>query len=422
MSGGATGGVQNYKGVMLCNRPADDAPPTVNPAVEAPRFRPGGLASEPIGLNPAKENLVSNMLAVEAEAARRRAEDPERLAPDTVMTKHKRWLAEMARKKAALNAELAESAARAAANRKVFEAYSKTLRQAVRERTVELAEAGVPHLRPKMVVAADGTRVRDPDPALSPPANPAAAPVAAAAAAPAVPSSRPPSSSGGGASKKKKKAPPKPKWAMTETEADDVEEEEAAALVDFASGLDYDKYMDDLEVKQALTVIRERIDKQKAAEAAMNTAAEAEAEAEEELAIALGEAGDDWRTKFLQSWNEASEAGDDDDAAERASVVSSTTSIRRKAAAAAAEGAQPGRLTLTLTLTLGLGLALALALTLTLTRRAARVGLLHQRRRGAGEATVGGAGGGGRADAVQPQAGEQALAPLPRLGGGPGHG
>ena len=183
MSGGATGGVQNYKGVMLCNRPADDAPPTVNPAVEAPRFRPGGLASEPIGLNPAKENLVSNMLAVEAEAARRRAEDPERLAPDTVMTKHKRWLAEMARKKAALNAELAESAARAAANRKVFEAYSKTLRQAVRERTVELAEAGVPHLRPKMVVAADGTRVRDPDPALSPPANPAAAPVAAAAAA-----------------------------------------------------------------------------------------------------------------------------------------------------------------------------------------------------------------------------------------------
>ena len=67
MSGGATGGVQNYKGVMLCNRPADDAPPTVNPAVEAPRFRPGGLASEPIGLNPAKENLVSNMLAVHVE-------------------------------------------------------------------------------------------------------------------------------------------------------------------------------------------------------------------------------------------------------------------------------------------------------------------------------------------------------------------
>ena len=224
MSGGATGGVQNYKGVMLCNRPADDAPPTVNPAVEAPRFRPGGLASEPIGLNPAKENLVSNMQAVEAEAARRRAEDPERLAPDTVMTKHKRWLAEMARKKAALNAELADSAAHAASERKVFQAYTKTLRQAVRERSAELAEAGVPHAHPKMR------------------SDPAPAPPAAAAAAP---SSRPPSSGGGA----KKKGAPKPKWAMTETEADDIEEEEAAALVDFASGLDYDKYMDDLEVR-----------------------------------------------------------------------------------------------------------------------------------------------------------------------------
>ena len=228
MSGGATGGVQNYKGVMLCNRPADDAPPTVNPAMDAPRFRPGGLASEPIGLNPAKENLVSNMQAVEAEAARRRAEDPERLAPDTVMTKHKRWLAEMARKKAALNAELADSAVHAASNRKVFEAYTKTLRQAVRERSAELAEAGVPHLdhstNPKMRL-------------------PAPAPPAAAAAA--APSSRPPSSGGGA----KKKGPPKPKWAMTETEADDIEEEEAAALVDFASGLDYDKYMDDLEAR-----------------------------------------------------------------------------------------------------------------------------------------------------------------------------
>ena len=141
MSGGATGGVQNYKGVMLCNRPQDDSPPVVSPATN-PRFKPGGLAAEPIGINPAKENLVSNMQAVEAEAARRRAEDPERLAPDTVLTKHKRWLAEMARKKMALNAELADQAVAAASKQKVFESYSKTLRQAVRERSAELDATG----------------------------------------------------------------------------------------------------------------------------------------------------------------------------------------------------------------------------------------------------------------------------------------
>lgn len=214
MSGGATGGVQNYKGVMLCNRPADDAPgaPDVNPAVEAPRFRPGGLPHEPIGINPAKENLVSNMQAVQAEAARRRAEDPERLAPETFLTKHRRWLADMAKKKQMLNQELQDSAIAAAGKRKKFEAYSKALRQAVRERSAELDAKGIPHAQPKM----------QDDP---PPAAPAPEPPPAPAAA----------------SSSKKKAPAKPKWAMTETEADDVEDEEAAALVDFASGLDYDK-------------------------------------------------------------------------------------------------------------------------------------------------------------------------------------
>lgn len=43
----------------------------------------------------------------------------------------------------------------------------------------------------------------------------------------------------------------KPKWAMTADEADDFEDEEAAALVDFASGLDYEGFIDDLEVDSA---------------------------------------------------------------------------------------------------------------------------------------------------------------------------
>ena len=52
-----------------------------------------------------------------------------------------------------------------------------------------------------------------------------------------------------------KSAPPtaaamsKPKWAMTEDEADNVEEAEAADLVNFASSLNYDSFIDDLEVR-----------------------------------------------------------------------------------------------------------------------------------------------------------------------------
>ena len=69
----------NYKGVMLCNRPTEphgSGPGVqhITPSVDAPSFRPVGLPAEPLGLNPAKENLVSNVLAVHDEAARRRAE------------------------------------------------------------------------------------------------------------------------------------------------------------------------------------------------------------------------------------------------------------------------------------------------------------------------------------------------------------
>merc|ERR1740130_26894 len=86
---------------------------------------------------------------------------------------------------------------------------------------------------------------------------------------------------------------------MTEDEADNVEEDEAADLVDFASGLDYDTYIDDLEVRQALCVIRERIDQEKAMQAA--------AEAMEEAETGQG----DWQDDFCGNWNNeaASEVG-----------------------------------------------------------------------------------------------------------------
>lgn len=79
--------------------------------------------------------------------------------------------------------------------------------------------------------------------------------------------------------------------------------------IEFANKLDYESYIDDLEVRQALNVIRERIDTEKAMAAA--------AEAAEEADHAVEEAGGDWRQAFLSTWNGA------DDALERASVSSS---------------------------------------------------------------------------------------------------
>lgn len=276
MEGGAAE-AGNYKGVMLCNRPTEPtsaAQHHLSPAVDAPSFRPVGLPAEPLGLNPAKENLVSNVLAVHDEASRRRAAAP---GPERTnfLNRHKAWLHEMGQKKAELNRELQESAAAAEAKRAKFVAYTKSLRKAVRARAAELDEMGLPHAEPAL-------HKSEP-----PAAQPAYAPP------PAMPP--PPPAAKPGPSKAPA-APSKPAWAMTEEEADEMEDAEALALVDFAKDLDYDSYIDDLEVRQALQVIRERIDTQKALEA---VAANVE-ESEDKIAAA----GGDWRAQFLAEWND----------------------------------------------------------------------------------------------------------------------
>ena len=101
MSGAGGDAAGNYKGVMLCNRPMEVAgaqksgpgAANLNPQLDAPRFRPVGLPMEQIGLNPAKENVVCNVLALQKQAAERRAERPEMPGPENYMVKHRKWCA-----------------------------------------------------------------------------------------------------------------------------------------------------------------------------------------------------------------------------------------------------------------------------------------------------------------------------------------
>jgi len=259
----------NYKGVMLCNRPGDNGPgmgaANINPAIDAPRFRPVGLPMEPLGLNPARENVISNVLAMERECQRRRAEMPPSKGVDYIK-KHRLWLAEMARKKAALNAELEESAKVAAQRRKRFVQYSQEQKLAIASELMHNAASS------ELDQVATGG---DFEPSSSPPAHKPTKTVTLAS---------------------------KPKWAMTEKVAENVEDGEADDLLAFASNLNYDSYIDDLEVRQALGVIRDRIDQEKALQAAAEAM---------ELAEETGKP-DNWEDEFVGKWNNdkaPSEAG-----------------------------------------------------------------------------------------------------------------
>ena len=47
-----------------------------------------------------------------------------------------------------------------------------------------------------------------------------------------------------------------PKWALTEDGLEQAENEEVDDLLNFTNTLDFENYIDDLEIRQAVTVIK----------------------------------------------------------------------------------------------------------------------------------------------------------------------
>lgn len=58
---------------------------------------------------------------------------------------------------------------------------------------------------------------------------------------------------------KKSRKGGKPAWATTEKEQEEEKEAEIDDLLEFAYELDYEKYMEDYEVRQALAIIKDRV-------------------------------------------------------------------------------------------------------------------------------------------------------------------
>lgn len=319
----------NYKGVMLCSRPADSAPSAgavgsahLSPTLGAPQFRPVGFPPEPLGLNPAKDNAGTNVAKAHEEAARRRAAAPN-VGHENFLNKHRRWLSEMAKQKAELNDELEATAHAAKEKRRRFSEYCKATRDSgIR---TSMTASAAPAAEPTTQSTGEVAAARAPE-------EEAPVPATAERAAAQAPVAKLPAR----AAAKTKGGTNKPKWAMTEEEADDADDAEADALVDFASGLDYTSFIDDLEVRQALSVIKERIDAQKAL---IQAAARAEEISEDEALAAVAEAsaldGDDWKASFLNKWNAAH--GEDD----VESVRSGGSRASRRAGGQAAGETQP---------------------------------------------------------------------------------
>lgn len=110
-------------------------------------------------------------------------------------------------------------------------------------------------------------------------------------------SKKAPSDSKSNKSKKSKKSL-KPAWAITPKQEEDQKEAEIDDLIEFAYDLDYEKYMEDYEVRQALAIIKDRVTEIKQDE--------------------------DWKKNIADEWNQAAEA----EAEQQADTKSQAKSLR----------------------------------------------------------------------------------------------
>lgn len=233
-SGAAAGGVGTYKGVMLCNRPFAGTEAAAKTGGDGVKSFAVGVVPTTIGVSsvPGKDKI-------------------RRKRKETALTKHKRWLAELQKKKDSLEIQYTVDFLNKSESKEKFEAGEKQMRQMVKSilkadnKSSNQADDVIPYADAKSIVpdaAAEKSGV-----ALS------------------------------GTSKR-------PAWALTEevakaTEDRDDEEFEGDEddLLGFAKGLDFEKYMDDVEIRTMMEIVQKRISDLEL-DAKMNDVRSAEAE------------------------------------------------------------------------------------------------------------------------------------------------
>lgn len=191
--------IGNYKGVMLCNRPNE---PTDKVQRDGPApFISRVTVKEQLGINPAAKPV----------------QQPSRPKKSLeILSRHKQWLFQLQKQKdEAVQKEAEKSKAQEAKLEKMKKKYSG---KKAGESVVETSEKPE---NPKKAEKSEKLTEKN---------------------------------------LKLLENEKKPKWALTEQQAENLEELEVDDLLQFVQDLDYDKFIEDLEVRQALEIVKERVE------------------------------------------------------------------------------------------------------------------------------------------------------------------
>jgi len=292
------GNFASYKGIMLCNRPAQIpgslqtiVGPTATSGPTRPAFVSAVTADGQLGLPPIRQQRV------QARA------DPNASRENDVTWRHKKWLAEFSERRSAIAQSMEARMADQAERQRRFAERNQAMRDAIRgikadpqtDRDTKAAaiEAALHTTKPKFMPT-EYVDVSQQYPAGAPITHypeelqqspPAAAAPGASSAAPAAPAQ----ASARSKLAAKKSESSKPGWARTSAEEDDFLDVEADRLLEFASGLNYQEYIDDLEVREAIKFVQQRV----AGLEASKQTAEAHEEEQRKM-IAAGELEEVW--------------------------------------------------------------------------------------------------------------------------------
>lgn len=202
-------GLGNFKGVMLCNRPVDDPTSKLTGSGDEPGpFRSMISAShgDKLGLTPCK--------TYESTVKKR--------GPSAALRRHVRWLKElqeqMREERDQVDMEDVQDDVQKQRTKAVFDKHREAVREMMDDRSKTWVD---PSRDPEKHKAILEEKAR----------------------------------------KKDIKMKTKPLWAMTEQEKESFEEEEADDLINFAENLDFDKYMGDLDFRQAVDTLKDRAGK-----------------------------------------------------------------------------------------------------------------------------------------------------------------
>lgn len=224
--------VENYKGILLCERPSNLASVAGGSSSAnggAAPFIPSNPTGNPVGLAPSKEARALN---AEHVARRQSNQKQHQLKSCQALSRHRRWLRSFAQQMKSMketDRQCEVEAARRAARIRESE-QQKRVEQQQQQQQQQVAGGAATSSQSSAAAPYNMQRAMDGH-------------VSATRKAAAAPSSN----------------ARKPKWAMTEEEAMDAELDIDRDLLDFAEHLDYEKFISDFEVAEALGVMRDRV-------------------------------------------------------------------------------------------------------------------------------------------------------------------